>query len=402
MRANLARRQLLLCGTLFAAALPVGSASAVQLSISSAQVAQPGGSAQLCVSLSTGGQEVAGTQNDLVWDGTCMTLNEGACSAAGSHGKQVNTRIQNSADFRMRVLVLSLSDVDPIDDGVLYCCNVQGEAPAGSCCSISVVNTGASDSAGKAVGGVGGNSGNLCTLGNSGGAVGSVGGASGSSGGSGGDSGNFGSGGSMGGSGATGGSGGSMGMGGGEAAGAGSGGGSVAGSGAGGGSVAQAPPANQVLQGGGAAPAPAANPAAPAVSVPGGAAAQVPTPYGLAATPAAPARPLAPAAPAAPAAAAPTAAAVPATAAAAGATPVAATVPPTPANTAPAVAPTAVPPTKAAASTATAARAAAVATAKSGWFGCQIDSGSSAAPALGLALLLGALARVRRQRTRQR
>ena len=102
------------------------TAEAVSLGVSSATVAQPGGTAQVCVSLVTGGEEVAGTQNDLVWDGTCMTLNDNACSAAGSHGKQVNTRIQNSADFRMRVLVLSLSDVDPIDDGVLYCCQLPG------------------------------------------------------------------------------------------------------------------------------------------------------------------------------------------------------------------------------------------------------------------------------------
>ena len=32
----------------------------------------------------------------------------------------------------MRVLVLSLSDVDPIADGVLYCCDVQGERRSGS------------------------------------------------------------------------------------------------------------------------------------------------------------------------------------------------------------------------------------------------------------------------------
>ena len=107
-----------------------------------------------------------------------MTLNDNGCAASGAHGKQVNTRIQNSADFRMRVLVLSLSDVDPIDDGVLYCCQVQGEAPSGSCCSISVVNTGASDSKGNAVGGVGGNTGRVCTQGGGGsgggGAVGAV------------------------------------------------------------------------------------------------------------------------------------------------------------------------------------------------------------------------------------
>lgn len=359
---------------LLAAMLQGRGAEAVQLSISSAQVAQPGGSAQLCVSLTTDGQQVAGTQNDLVWDGTCMTLNDGACHPAGSHGKQVNTRIQNSADFRMRVLVLSLTDVDPIDDGVLYCCNVQGEAPPGSCCSISVVNTAASDSQGNAVPGVGGNAGRLCTAGTSGGAVGSVAGAGGSlrqhSGGSAGGVGDMGAGGSMGGS------------------------GSIGGSGATGGAAAPAAPANPVAQ---APAAPAANPAQPGVSVPGGSGVQVPTaaaPVAAAApaTPAEPAPALRPAAGAAPVAAG--AAQTPAATAAATAAVTAAAAPPTPADT---PAPTPVPPTRPPASTPTAPHATATATAARGWFGCQIDAGASAAPVLGLALVLAALAQVRRR-----
>ena len=340
-------------------------------------MAQPGGAAQVCVSLVTGGEEVAGTQNDLVWDGTCMTLNDNGCSAAGTHGKQVNTRIQNSADFRMRVLVLSLSDVDPIDDGVLYCCQVQGEAPSGSCCSISVVNTGASDSKGNAVAGVGGNTGTRLHPGRRqwrrwcrrcrdrrpdgqqhrqqprrrrpGHAgrqhrrrqrrVGQhrrrqrrVG--------------------------------------------------------------ASAPPANQVLQGGGGGAPVAPAPGSSGVQVlPGGGGGQV----AQAPEAQAPATPIAlptraagalvqPAAPAAPAAALP-----PATAVAA-----APTAPPTPADTPTTAVPTAVPPTKAPPSTPTAPRS--TPTAASGWFGCQIGGGASAAPMLGLGLLFAALAGVRRRR----
>ncbi|MBX3028046.1 hypothetical protein KF840_24430 [bacterium] len=372
-------------------ALHGSAALAVRLGISSANVSQPGGAAQMCVSLATEGQEVAGTQNDLVWDGTCMTLNEGACFAAGTHGKQVNTRIQNSADFRMRVLVLSLSDVDPIDDGVLYCCNVQGEAPPGSCCSISVVNTGASDSKGQAVA-AGGNSGNLCTLGGSGsrgGAVGSVTGAGGQMG----MNSGAGSGGSM------------AGMGGGEGAGGTIGGsaGSLGGSGGSvGGAGAQAPPASQVLQGGGGGAAPGAagaNPAAPIVQVPGGSVAQVPTPVAAPTfearqpppTSAAPAQPALQAEPAATAAAGEP-----------GAAPVteAPTSAPTPADTFTVAVPTPVPPTEAPPSTPTAPPA--TPTAKRGWFGCQIGSDASAAPALALALLFGALAHVRRRRVPHR
>jgi MYXO-CTERM domain-containing protein len=353
------------------------SAEAVSLGVSSATVSQPGGAAQVCVSLVTGGQEVAGTQNDLVWDGTCMSLNDNGCSAAGSHGKQVNTRIQNSADFRMRVLVLSLSDVDPIDDGVLYCCNVQGEAPAGSCCSISVVNTGASDSKGNAVGGVGGNTGRVCTQGGGGSGGGAVGAFTGNqqansiannpapldqgmpAGNSGG--GNAGSGGS-------------------------------------------APPASQVLPGGGGgAPVPAAGGAqvlpggggGTQVLPGGGGGEQAPQVAQVPVTPIAlPTR--AAAAPVAPAA--PVPALAPATVAAT-AVAAAPTAPPTAAEV-PTVVPTAVPPTQKPASTATAPLAAA--TPETGWFGCQIGERTSAAPPLALALLLAALAGVRRRRSPHR
>ena len=135
------------------AALGTATASAeVRLDLSGATVAAPGDTARVCVSLATGGQEVAGTQNDLVWDGTCATVpDDSACVATGSHGKDLQTRIQASEDFRLRALVLSLTDVDPIADGELYCCDVTIEAAPGACCDIAVVDAGASDSKGNAV-----------------------------------------------------------------------------------------------------------------------------------------------------------------------------------------------------------------------------------------------------------
>lgn len=342
-------------------------AGAVGLSISSATVAQPGDSTRLCVTLTTGGQQVAGTQNDLVWDGTCMTLNDGACFPAGNHGKQVNTRIQNSADFRMRVLVLSLSDVDPIDDGVLYCCNVQAEAEPGACCSIAVVNTGASDSAGTAVGGVGGNSGRVCVQGSGntgGGAVGNV----------------------IGG----------QGFGAGNAAPAGDVAAPAVNAGAaGGGSGPAAAPAAQVLQGGGGG---AQVPTAPAPVAAEPAVAEAPTRALPAATRALPA-----VAPTPPGAAAPAAAAAPTAAASPAAAPP--TAPPTAAADTPTAAaatavPTAVPPTRAPASTPTVPPA--TPTASRGWFGCQIAPGASPLPALVPALLLAAALAVRRFRRPRR
>lgn len=123
--------------------------SGAMLHISSANVAQPGDLAEVCVSLDSGGQEVAGTQNDLVWDGFCASLRE--CRVDPATGKDLHGRQQNTEDFRYRLLLLSLSDVDPIPDGGLYCCDFQIEADAGTCCAAEVVNAGASDPQGNAL-----------------------------------------------------------------------------------------------------------------------------------------------------------------------------------------------------------------------------------------------------------
>src|SRR5215472_1143081 len=50
-----------------------------------------GDAAEVCVSLDSGGARVAGTQNDLVWDGSCATLPDAsACEAYGATGKQLH------------------------------------------------------------------------------------------------------------------------------------------------------------------------------------------------------------------------------------------------------------------------------------------------------------------------
>jgi MYXO-CTERM domain-containing protein len=139
------------------------ASATVQLDPSSVSVAQPGDRGRTCVSLVTGGQEVAGTQNDLVWDGRCATLPyESACEVAGTHGKSLYARAGAGDDCRLRALVLSLSDVDPIADGVLYCCDFVVQAAPGTCCAVRVTDAGASDSRGNAVAGVVGGSASLC------------------------------------------------------------------------------------------------------------------------------------------------------------------------------------------------------------------------------------------------
>lgn len=128
------------------------AAGVVALQATSATVAHVGETADLCVVLDSGGAQVAGTQNDLVWDGVCATLASAAdCRANPAIGKTLHGDLDSAGDFTYRALVLSLSDVDPIPDGQLYCCTFSVEATPGSCCSVAVVNTGVSDPRGSAV-----------------------------------------------------------------------------------------------------------------------------------------------------------------------------------------------------------------------------------------------------------
>jgi hypothetical protein len=128
----------------------VPARAAVTLQATSTQVSSPGGTGRVCVMLSSD-EPVAGIQADIRWDGTCATLtSKDRCVAAGSHGKEVHSETDHQPDFTVKVLVLSLSDVDEIPDGPVFCCDFLGEAEAGSCCSLSLTNVAASDPDGKA------------------------------------------------------------------------------------------------------------------------------------------------------------------------------------------------------------------------------------------------------------
>lgn len=126
--------------------------SAVTLTATTVGPVNPGGPATVCVALGTDGAEVAGTQNDLVWDGNCLTLPDAStCHATGTHSKQLQGKLLGNRDFTYRALILSLSDVDPIADGVLYCCDFILETTTNECCTVDVTGAGASDSKGNAV-----------------------------------------------------------------------------------------------------------------------------------------------------------------------------------------------------------------------------------------------------------
>jgi hypothetical protein len=76
------------------------------------------------------------------------------------HGKDLSAATR-CGDFCLRAILLSLTDVDPIPDGELYCCRFTVEAAPGGCCPVSVVNTAASDPLGKAIS-ASGNVAHLC------------------------------------------------------------------------------------------------------------------------------------------------------------------------------------------------------------------------------------------------
>ncbi|MGH7786021.1 MAG: hypothetical protein ACRERC_04090, partial [Candidatus Binatia bacterium] len=145
------RSAVLACAVVALAGLAQPASAAVSLSASSAQVSNPGDFGTICVSLATNGEKVAGTQNDLSWDGACATLDDSNCAAAGSHGKQLSGKLIPQRDFVYRALVLSLTDVDPMADGPLYCCRFQAEAAPGQCCDIKMSNAQASDPEGGAI-----------------------------------------------------------------------------------------------------------------------------------------------------------------------------------------------------------------------------------------------------------
>jgi hypothetical protein len=108
-----------------------------------------GRDAKVCVSMASHGNAVAGTQNDLLWDGECLML-VGPCAVNPATGKQLMTSMRGNG---LRAILLSLTDVDPVPDGELYCCTFRTVTflSGDECCPIQVSETHASDPAGNAL-----------------------------------------------------------------------------------------------------------------------------------------------------------------------------------------------------------------------------------------------------------
>ncbi len=130
--------------------------------------ARTGETTTITATLQSGGAKIAGTQNDISFDPKAVSV---VRKANGRPDCQPNARLNKEgtafnflpphcapgACDSMRVLVLSLSNVDPIPDGsVLYTCNVEvalGATPGAKPLHLSRV--GFSDPGGKEITGVG-------------------------------------------------------------------------------------------------------------------------------------------------------------------------------------------------------------------------------------------------------
>lgn len=129
---------------------------------------EPGGTATITATLQTGGARVAGTQNDISFDPRVVAVARKpngkpdcrANAALGKEGTAFNFLPQHCAPGacdNMRVLVLSLGNVDAIPDGsVLYSCTVEIAADATpGAKALRLSRVGFSDPGGKVISGVG-------------------------------------------------------------------------------------------------------------------------------------------------------------------------------------------------------------------------------------------------------
>jgi hypothetical protein len=103
--------------------------------------------ATFCIELDSAGQAVAATQNDLRWDPNCLSLVD-RCAIEPATGKDLLSNQRGAGD--LRTIVISLTDVNPIPDGRLYCCSFRPVAVNG-CCTVGIDRANASDPDGRAL-----------------------------------------------------------------------------------------------------------------------------------------------------------------------------------------------------------------------------------------------------------
>ena len=147
-----ARRRRALCSAALVVMLswiPASRAFGVYMTMDAAK-SEPG-TVKLCVGLDSGGQKVAGTQNDLIWDGSCANLKANSCAAVPDSKKPLHGNTPSNLQSTYRALVFALDNVDPIRDGKLYCCEFELKGTGDGCCAVRFDRLGASDPVGTAL-----------------------------------------------------------------------------------------------------------------------------------------------------------------------------------------------------------------------------------------------------------
>ena len=145
-------RRMSLCSAVLAVTLlcvPASRAFAVYMTMDATKT--PAGTVKLCIGLDAGGQKVAGTQNDLVWDGACSNLKANSCAAVPDSKKPLHGNAPTNLQSTYRALVFALDNVEPIRDGQLYCCEFELKGTADACCAVRLDRLGASDPVGTAL-----------------------------------------------------------------------------------------------------------------------------------------------------------------------------------------------------------------------------------------------------------
>ena len=132
---------ILLCG--------VRHVAAVEIQVGQGSAA-PGGSIDIPIYMAGSGNNVAGVQMNLTWDGGCMAINQGSgssaqCKSNPATGKNVQTSIGKAPcggnPNCMTAFFLSISDPSPIPDGLLFACTFTvSSAPSSTSCTIGISN----------------------------------------------------------------------------------------------------------------------------------------------------------------------------------------------------------------------------------------------------------------------
>lgn len=131
---------------------PLTAHAAATLLLSSASPPQ-GQTGKICVSMTGGAGQIAGLQANMRWDDNCMTPNDAKrlCKANAATGKSVQSALQGRG--MLKAILISFSDVNPIPDGELFCCEflMVGE---GRCAAVQLDNIIGSTATGQRINGI--------------------------------------------------------------------------------------------------------------------------------------------------------------------------------------------------------------------------------------------------------